>query len=235
VHRVAIGYYETSMGSPAKNEKLTSIPLPHPQLSLVKENASAAEATFRDPQVDRAQKERQAALIINGHIKPVERFMKQPNGYLTYEDNATGVGLMLKSMDPASDKPREIPHTVDNDHLIYYNRRTGIYEMVYHKSADIVGLLEIEKAAQENGTEPRARSFYTKDGEFYTGVVLKEFRPVRESDLSHKVHMAVFTDTETGSEIYLEINDLYNLALALPDEPWHPDPITWQSEGGDNN
>jgi len=120
-----------------------------------------------------------------------------------------------------SGEPVPFGRTPENDHFFLENGR-----LVYHGSALIVGLLELQLAVAErvssmDGQQPPERplAFFDKEGAFYDSMVLKGLRSeVHANGATVEKHTAIFEPAgiESGETLAIPIDDIYCLSLAKP-------------------
>ncbi len=173
----------------------------------------AAQSVKRaDEQLEKA-KQREAAR---------SKFRDNQQLKLTYEDNTTGYGWMVRG----AETPKLVEHNADNDHFFTYDARTKNFELAYHGSADIVSFLEMHLAVDkvlrdESPTyQPRPLAFFDKKGHFHNQVL-----PQRLDEQLHDIsgdlrprHTAIFTMPHNGRryESVVAIDDIRCLSLAKP-------------------
>lgn len=138
---------------------------------------------------------------------------KEPN----YEDNLSGYGTMLKRDGSAI----QLRHTADNDLFFRYESAKDTFLLRYKGSAEVVKFLQEQPAASSAGEDTAELALFTTEGEFYSGLILKDLRlNTQETRAGRPKHTAVF-HVPTG-----DIGNLYDEMNIAVDDIYCVDEIT---------
>ena len=157
--------------------------------------------------------------------------------YTRHPEKVTGTSFLVRG----KDEPLAIRRTKRNEHFMWTNNLL-LSEVSYRNSADVVQFLEImwEQAEYRKNGDPDREycrdlkiAFFDKNGNFYDNATLTDRIVLRSQTGERQSHVAYFElpGPEGKQTLEMPVGDIYSIAPALPYE----DPITWQSEGGDNN
>jgi hypothetical protein len=135
----------------------------------------------------------------------------------TYEDDPTDHGFMTRHRD----KSEAVERNDRNDHFFVWNAQDGQFELIYHGSAEIAGMMELHREqGRQSGFSKRPLSFFDIGGHFYDSVTLHSLKDVTPDSALRHNHSAIF-QTADGELFPIAVDAIYCLGLSKPEAP-HP-------------